>query len=276
MEEGVWNIILDFLSWAYHNGGLSLRWVLWIWMAFLFMYGLLRAYERINVSVEKPYAEIKNYRDSLHVFLMLCAILEYVVSKFVPTLYDFFHLSFIFQNINKDLISIKSAFIFVGFIFLVYGLLVTVWARLYLNGFWNKDIAIYKSSLDYNIPESLKPFKIIQTGPYKYYRHPIYFGQILMAFGTGLALFNFVVFIFALWIGRVNYTRAKKEEQNFQNEIDKNEELNFDSEWINNWKEYKRKTNMFSPGIVGFFIIIPDLIKLFLFSDKRFNNSQEE
>jgi protein-S-isoprenylcysteine O-methyltransferase Ste14 len=56
----------------------------------------------------------------------------------------------------------------------VFGLLVTLWARWTLGGNWSSAVTFKQGH------------ELIQTGPYRFVRHPIYTGLLVMALGTAL------------------------------------------------------------------------------------------
>ena len=62
-----------------------------------------------------------------------------------------------------------------GAVVCVLGLFVTIWARRTLAGNWSSDVTFKQGH------------ELIQTGPYRYARHPIYTGLLLMALGTAIA-----------------------------------------------------------------------------------------
>jgi protein-S-isoprenylcysteine O-methyltransferase Ste14 len=83
----------------------------------------------------------------------------------------------------------------------VAGLLVTLWARTTLGGNWSSNVVIKEDH------------ELIERGPYRYVRHPIYSGMILMLLGivilwggaTGLILL--VAVAVGLWV------KLRKEER---------------------------------------------------------------
>ncbi len=97
---------------------------------------------------------------------------------------------------------LQSAFSFpiAGAVLSVLGLAVAIWARVYLGRNWSGYVT-YK-----------KDHELVMTGPYRFIRHPIYAGMILMFLGTFL--------YYGLWCILVIYTivtamfiwRIKKEE----------------------------------------------------------------
>jgi protein-S-isoprenylcysteine O-methyltransferase Ste14 len=56
----------------------------------------------------------------------------------------------------------------------VFGLFVTVWARRTLAGNWSSDVTFKHGH------------ELVRTGPYRFVRHPIYTGLLIMALGTAI------------------------------------------------------------------------------------------
>jgi protein-S-isoprenylcysteine O-methyltransferase Ste14 len=54
----------------------------------------------------------------------------------------------------------------------VFGLWVTIWSRRTLGGNWSSEVAFKQGH------------ELVKTGPYRFVRHPIYTGLILMCLGT--------------------------------------------------------------------------------------------
>jgi protein-S-isoprenylcysteine O-methyltransferase Ste14 len=88
----------------------------------------------------------------------------------------------------------------VGVVFTWIGIAITLWARRHLGQYWSARITLKEDH------------KLISTGPYKYFRHPIYSGLILAAFGGMLAIdrWHCVVGIVLIVLGYC--IKAKKEE----------------------------------------------------------------
>ncbi len=63
-----------------------------------------------------------------------------------------------------------------GFLLMLAGFAVTVWARLALGRNWSATVTIKENH------------ELIQNGPYRWVRHPIYTGLLLAFFGSALAL----------------------------------------------------------------------------------------
>jgi protein-S-isoprenylcysteine O-methyltransferase Ste14 len=64
----------------------------------------------------------------------------------------------------------------IGVVICVYGLFVTIWARWMLAGNWSSDVT-FKQGHD-----------LVQTGPYRFVRHPIYTGLLVMSLGTAVEI----------------------------------------------------------------------------------------
>jgi len=64
----------------------------------------------------------------------------------------------------------------IGVLVCVLGLFVTIWARWTLAGNWSSDVTFKKGH------------ELVRTGPYRFVRHPIYTGLLVMSLGTALEL----------------------------------------------------------------------------------------
>ena len=58
----------------------------------------------------------------------------------------------------------------------VLGLFVTIWARRTLAGNWSSDVTFKKDH------------ELIRRGPYRFVRHPIYTGLLIMCLGTAIEI----------------------------------------------------------------------------------------
>lgn len=73
------------------------------------------------------------------------------------------------------LFSQTKTLLIIGAAITVIGLLIAIWARKLLADNWSSNVEIKKQH------------QLITSGVYKFIRHPIYSGLLLMAFGTFLA-----------------------------------------------------------------------------------------
>ena len=77
---------------------------------------------------------------------------------------------------------------------------------------------------------------LVNNGPYKYVRHPMYFFMILVILGSGLLISNYLIILYTPIICIIYYWRAKKEEELLKNEIP-------------GYDTYVSKTKMLLPSI---------------------------
>ncbi len=143
-------------------------------------------------------------KDILFVSIQLLLFIAYFSSKF----------QFSFQTNH----FIKYSFLLLSFL----GLLVIVLAILQLN----RNLTPF--------PTPKKDGTLIQTGLYKFVRHPIYSGIILAAMGFGLYQGNLwkVSIGIILWV--LFYFKSKYEENLLSNQFP-------------DYKSYKKSTNRFFP-----------------------------
>lgn len=77
--------------------------------------------------------------------------------------------------LNQVLIPHTNMALSLGTFLCVAGLFVTVWARWTLAGNWSSDVTFKQNH------------ELICAGPYRFVRHPIYTGLLLMFVGTAIA-----------------------------------------------------------------------------------------
>jgi len=78
--------------------------------------------------------------------------------------------------LNDRLIPHNFLTVMIGTVICVLGLCVTVWARKTLAGNWSSDVTFKQGH------------ELIRTGPYRYVRHPIYTGLLIMMLGTAIEM----------------------------------------------------------------------------------------
>jgi protein-S-isoprenylcysteine O-methyltransferase Ste14 len=64
----------------------------------------------------------------------------------------------------------------VGSAICLYGLFLTIWARRTLAGNWSSNVTFKQGH------------ELVRTGPYRYVRHPIYTGLLIMGLGTAVEI----------------------------------------------------------------------------------------
>lgn len=182
-----------------------------------FLYLLLGTYDSIHkksIMINRS-KKRNNYFYALHLFGICTAVLEYgYLMEGWPVCFP----------VGKDrMYVVCSGF---GFVLLVIGFCFILLGRLYLNSYWGKDIYNYKNIDDY---------KLIKDHIYGACRHPIYFGQVCMCFGTAFVLNNYVFLFFATGMLIMNIYRAKREDQALK-ECFRDE-----------WEKYKEEVSFFIP-----------------------------
>jgi protein-S-isoprenylcysteine O-methyltransferase Ste14 len=81
--------------------------------------------------------------------------------------------------------------------------------------------------------------RLITAGPYRWVRNPIYTGMLGMMLATGLAVSNWIAFPMAILVfGAGTYIRVSREEKLLQ------------SEFGEQWDEYKRRVSAVLPGVL--------------------------
>ncbi len=81
------------------------------------------------------------------------------------------------------------------------GLLVTLWARATLGGNWSSEVAFKENH------------ELIERGPYRFVRHPIYSGLLLMFLGTALMFDRIGGFVVITIIVIGFWYKARQEEK---------------------------------------------------------------
>ena len=126
---------------------------------------------------------------------------------------------------NDWFIIPKLAF-WIGVIFIIAGIVLRLYSVLTLGKYFTVTVQVNSNQ------------KIIQTGPYKYIRHPAYSGSILSLIGIGLAFRSIIGIIGTLIIIEVIYGyRIKIEEKILEN--------NFKTSYL----EYKKNTKRIIPFV---------------------------
>jgi protein-S-isoprenylcysteine O-methyltransferase Ste14 len=84
-----------------------------------------------------------------------------------------------------------AVFQWLGVAICALGLVVSIWSRKMLEGNWSRNV------------EFKQGHKLVEQGPYRYARHPIYTGHLLMALGTALASGLLIAFagVLSLFLG---------------------------------------------------------------------------
>jgi protein-S-isoprenylcysteine O-methyltransferase Ste14 len=126
---------------------------------------------------------------------------------------------------NNHLTNNTGIIVDIGFVLFLAGLLLALWARLYLGKNWGMPMTKKQS------PE------LVTSGPYRFIRHPIYTGVLCAILGTALAT-NLDWLAVLVLVGAYFIYSATVEERNMTEEFPKA------------YPDYKKKTKMLLPFIL--------------------------
>ena len=88
-----------------------------------------------------------------------------------------------------------------------------------------------------HLVRAIKTRELVQTGPYKYIRHPMYVFIYIILIGAGMLWFSFTWFIILLLFTPVWYWIGRKEEKQMSEITD------------GKYEDYKKCTGMFFPKL---------------------------
>lgn len=78
--------------------------------------------------------------------------------------------------LNRVVIPHTELALVTGAVICALGLFATIWARVILAGNWSSDVTFKQGH------------ELIKTGPYRFVRHPIYTGLLVMGLGTAIEI----------------------------------------------------------------------------------------
>ncbi len=111
-----------------------------------------------------------------------------------------------------------------GLILFIGGVVLNVYSRIILGSAHN------------TARKFSKPNRLIQHGPYRYIRHPIYSSILLMGLGFELSVASYLFFIVLVLVVVVVFFYTVKEEKKIKN-------------WFPQYKDYQNRTKKFIPFI---------------------------
>jgi protein-S-isoprenylcysteine O-methyltransferase Ste14 len=159
----------------------------------------------------------RNAKYHLNAFIgFRLALLVFVLVVFRP----FSRTDFTYYNV----VSKNEVLLVAGFILFLAGILLAIWARVYLGKNWGMPMSVKKD------PE------LVTSGPYRYIRHPIYTGFLLAMIGSAISSSIFWLALFVFSAPYFIYS-ALKEEQLMSKQFPKV------------YPDYKSKTKMLIPFI---------------------------
>jgi protein-S-isoprenylcysteine O-methyltransferase Ste14 len=83
----------------------------------------------------------------------------------------------------------------------VFGLVVTIWARRTLAGNWSSDVTFKQGH------------ELVRRGPYRFVRHPIYTGLLVMGLGTAVNTGRLRCWLGIVVVGIGFWIKLKQEER---------------------------------------------------------------
>lgn len=106
----------------------------------------------------------------------------------------------------RELIS--SPINYIGIVFIVFGAIINLWA--------DKIFKKYNTTVK---PDE-KPAKLIDCGPFRISRHPMYLGMTSILLGTAVLLGSLIAFIFpVIFFFIIHYQYISKEEKMMEDEF---------------------------------------------------------
>jgi protein-S-isoprenylcysteine O-methyltransferase Ste14 len=89
----------------------------------------------------------------------------------------------------------------IGVVVCVFGLYVTIWARRTLAGNWSSNVTFKQGH------------ELVKTGPYRFVRHPIYTGLLVMCLGSGIEIDRLRCFLSLVVVSIGFWIKLKQEER---------------------------------------------------------------
>lgn len=203
---------LNLLNKIYFSFSVPMRLNMFFWIMTFFLYYLLEKYdEKYEIGKKRTIKELnfKSGSFSLYSFFVTIGLIN------IDT--------FGFPHNELTLIISDS----VGVLLTILGFIIVGLGRVEIDGLWGPHL------YDYSDP-NLK--KLVKTGIYAKMRHPIYFGQAMLAFSTFICSNSFLLLFFPLVVMIINSFRAFYEEKHLSNEF--NEEYKEYQHNVKKWWWY--------------------------------------
>lgn len=118
----------------------------------------------------------------------------------------------------------NTVWMVLGLVIFCLGLITAVWARVTMGESWGMPMTARKDT------------KLVTSGPYRFIRHPIYTGMLLMALGSYFDVNNYWLLVFVVAAGFFIYSAI-------------NEEKTLQKQFPKNYLKYKSNTKMLIPFI---------------------------
>lgn len=111
-----------------------------------------------------------------------------------------------------------------GTAIIVLGMIGYILSHFYLRRNWSLSASIKEGH------------KLVESGPYKLIRHPMYSSMTLVVLGSGLLIANYMMILFTPVVGIIYCIRARKEEKLLKEEFPE-------------YEKYATETKIFIPGV---------------------------
>lgn len=89
----------------------------------------------------------------------------------------------------------------IGAVICLFGLYVTIWARRTLAGNWSSDVTFKRDH------------ELVKTGPYRFVRHPIYTGLLVMCLGSAIEIGRLRCWLSIVVVGIGFWIKLRQEER---------------------------------------------------------------
>jgi len=157
----------------------------------------------------------KNSNVKSRIFYSLVLLLSYILLLFSSKIY-FLDYLLIHVSVFVNMLAILLA---------VGGMIICIYSRKVLGSNWSREVMIKKNH------------ELITTGPYKYIRHPIYSGLLMLFLGTALAIGNLGSLLgFVLLV--INFKIKSLNEEEFMLKC-----------FGKKYEAYMKRTKGFMPGV---------------------------
>jgi protein-S-isoprenylcysteine O-methyltransferase Ste14 len=157
------------------------------WIIYAVFYWVILHYEKEHKLIKPRKLSNVNFAYSFYALLFLTIVLE---RHFSPI------------EVIRDDPPLYQSVAILGYLMMAVGLLIVIFGRITLNGFWGAGIFKYEPNFK----------EFVQSGLYRLVRHPVYFGQILLALGMFLIMNNWILVFFPSGAIIFNIIRANAEE----------------------------------------------------------------
>jgi protein-S-isoprenylcysteine O-methyltransferase Ste14 len=179
---------LQFFKKIYFQFSIPMRLNMFIWGMTFFIYYILDKYDsQIDIDKKREVHE-ETFKNKLFVAYSFFTVTGLIYINPISYENEFF-------TIGSNVL---------GVIFTAVGFIILILSRVEIDGLWGPHIYTYKD-------EKLK--KIVTSGMYKYMRHPIYFGQGMLAISTFVLSQSLWFGLFSLFVIFSNAVRAHQEEK---------------------------------------------------------------